>query len=487
MRLEDRRPAFAGLANLTEQQLQSLPTPCYLLDEAQLRRNGQIMLELQQRTGCRALLAQKAFSNFDVYPVLAPYLAGTEASGLYESRLGREQLPEKENHVFCAAYRADEFAELLQYADHIVFNSPGQLAQFGPAAKAAGKSVGLRVNPECSTQEGHAIYDPCAPGSRLGTTRAQWDAAVAAHPELPELLDGLHFHTLCEQDSDALETTAAAFEEGFGEFLPGLSWLNLGGGHHITRADYDRKRLVRIVKGLRERYGLEIYLEPGEAVVLKLDVEPWTLITDKHLDEACKKCGIDPASLKGKVLCLNTGMHRLFDDSKAYYHYSIGTGIDAGKWFVKHGVKCVAMDSQALDHPLHTAMGNNGMTRMNLLGATGKPFTEEYKELFGEEAYAEFDKFEYIRIHGQAAYDEKFGELEDLGVWGTWEPCHKEMLGHGIVGVENLGGDLDKIKPGKVFNFFCFPLRWYMGDGAMSRCVAFIDEDDVDASVPDRT
>ena len=116
MRLEDRRPAFAGLANLTEQQLQSLPTPCYLLDEAQLRRNGQIMLELQQRTGCRALLAQKAFSNFDVYPVLAPYLAGTEASGLYESRLGREQLPEKENHVFCAAYRADEFPELLQYA-----------------------------------------------------------------------------------------------------------------------------------------------------------------------------------------------------------------------------------------------------------------------------------------------------------------------------------------------------------------------------------
>ena len=197
MRLEDRRPPFAGLANLTEQQLQSLPTPCYLLDEAQLRRNGQIMLELQQRTGCRALLAQKAFSNFDVYPVLAPYLAGTEASGLYESRLGREQLPEKENHVFCAAYRADEFAELLQYADHIVFNSPGQLAQFGPAAKAAGKSVGLRVNPQCSTQEGHAIYDPCAPGSRLGTTRAQWDAAVAAHPELPacdtyeELLAGI--------------------------------------------------------------------------------------------------------------------------------------------------------------------------------------------------------------------------------------------------------------------------------------------------------
>ena len=267
MRLEDRRPPFAGLANLTEQQLQSLPTPCYLLDEAQLRRNGQIMLELQQRTGCRALLAQKAFSNFDVYPVLAPYLAGTEASGLYESRLGREQLPEKENHVFCAAYRADEFAELLQYADHIVFNSPGQLAKFGPAAKAAGKSVGLRVNPECSTQEGHAIYDPCAPGSRLGTTRAQWDAAVAAHPELPELLDGLHFHTLCEQDADALAVTLKAVEATFGDLLPKMKWVNFGGGHHVTRPGYDLATLEQCICQVQQTYGVQVYLEPGEATV----------------------------------------------------------------------------------------------------------------------------------------------------------------------------------------------------------------------------
>ena len=160
MRVRDSRPPFAGLANLSEAQLHRLPTPCYLLDEAQLCRNGEILLGVQQRTGCRILLAQKAFSNFNVYPVLAPYLAGTEASGLYESRLGREELPEKENHVFCAAYRTDEFEELLQYADHIVFNSPSQLAKFGPAAKAAGKSIGLRINPECSTQEGHEIYDP---------------------------------------------------------------------------------------------------------------------------------------------------------------------------------------------------------------------------------------------------------------------------------------------------------------------------------------
>jgi len=268
MRVTDSRPPFAGLANLTEKALHSLPTPCYLLDEAQLCRNGEILLGVQQRTGCKILLAQKAFSNFDVYPVLAPYLAGTEASGLYESRLGREELPEKENHVFCAAYRADEFEELLNYADHIVFNSPRQLAKFGPAAKAAGKSVGLRVNPEHSTQEGHEIYDPCAPGSRLGTTRTQWDAAVQENPALPELLDGLHFHTLCEQDSDALAATLPTVEEKFGDLLPRMKWLNFGGGHHITRPDYDLATLEKCIIDMQKKYGVQVYLEPGEAWAL---------------------------------------------------------------------------------------------------------------------------------------------------------------------------------------------------------------------------
>ena len=268
MRLADTRPPFAGLANLSEAALAALPTPCYLLDEARLRRNGEILLSVQQRTGCKILLAQKAFSNYDLYPVLAPYLAGTEASGLYESRLGREELPEKENHVFCAAYRADQFEELLQYADHIVFNSPHQLAKFGPAAKAAGKSVGLRVNPEYSTQEGHEIYDPCAPGSRLGTTRAQWDAAAAQHPDLPDLLDGLHFHTLCEQDSDALAATLPALEAKFGDLLPRMKWLNFGGGHHITRPDYDLATLEKCITGTQEKYGVQVYLEPGEAWAL---------------------------------------------------------------------------------------------------------------------------------------------------------------------------------------------------------------------------
>ena len=268
MRLRDTRPPFAGLANLSETALSALPTPCYLLDEAQLRRNGELLLGVQQRTGCKILLAQKAFSNFDLYPLLAPYLAGTEASGLYESRLGRETLPDKENHVFCAAYRADAFDELLHYADHIVFNSPRQLARFGPAAKAAGKSVGLRINPECSTQEGHAIYDPCAPGSRLGTTRAQWDAAVQADPALPGLLDGLHFHTLCEQDSDALALTLAAVKDRFGDLLPRMQWLNFGGGHHITRPGYDLPTLERCITEAQTKYGVQVYLEPGEAWAL---------------------------------------------------------------------------------------------------------------------------------------------------------------------------------------------------------------------------
>ena len=269
MRCTDPRPPFAGLyGRELDELLAALPTPCYLLDEAQLRRNGEVMLGVQQRTGCKILLAQKAFSNYDLYPVLAPYLAGAEASGLYESRLGREELPEKENHVFCAAYRADEFAELLQYADHIVFNSPRQLAKFGPAAKAAGKSVGLRVNPECSTQEGHEIYDPCALGSRLGTTRAQWDAAVAADPALPGLLDGLHFHTLCEQDADALAVTLDAVEAKFGDLLPKMQWLNFGGGHHITRPGYDLATLEGCITRMQQAYGVQVYLEPGEAWAL---------------------------------------------------------------------------------------------------------------------------------------------------------------------------------------------------------------------------
>ena len=258
---------FRALGGQTpEQAFSGLPTPCYVLDEGQLRKNGEILAGVAQRTGCKILLAQKAFSNYDLYPVLSPYLAGTEASGLFEARLGREEMPGGEVHVFCAAYRDDEIGEIFDCADHIVFNSPAQLRRFGARAKARGLSVGLRINPECSTQEGHAVYDPCSPGSRLGTTRAQLDAQMT--PELTALLDGLHFHTLCEQDADALETTLRAVEEKFGDLLPRMRWLNMGGGHHITRDGYDLPLLERLLVSVREKYGLTVYLEPGEAVAL---------------------------------------------------------------------------------------------------------------------------------------------------------------------------------------------------------------------------
>ena len=239
----------------------AVKTPYFLVDEERLVKNLELLKEIQQETGCRILLGQKAFSGFFAYPLMRRYLAGTTASGLCEARLGKEEFG-GETHVFSPAYREDEFEELLSYADHFVFNSPAQLRRYGEKAKQAGKSVGLRVNPECSTQEGHAIYDPCAPGSRLGTVKEQFDEAL-----LP-MLDGLHFHTLCEQNSDDLETTAQAFEEKFGRYLGQMKWVNFGGGHHITREDYDVERLKRIIRHFREQYGVEVYLEPGEAVVL---------------------------------------------------------------------------------------------------------------------------------------------------------------------------------------------------------------------------
>ncbi|MBS7224803.1 MAG: carboxynorspermidine decarboxylase [Clostridiaceae bacterium] len=236
-------------------------TPYYLIDESLLVHNLEILREISKQSGCKILLAQKAFSMFSVYPLLKKYLAGTTASGLHEARLGYEHFG-GETHVFSPAYRMDEFDELLNYVDDVVFNSPAQVRKYGAKARKAGKSIGLRINPECSTQEGHAIYDPCAPGSRLGTTLDAFEEDI-----LP-MLDGLHFHTLCEQNSDDLETTLEAFETKFGKYLHRMRWVNLGGGHHITRADYDRERLVRLVSHLRETYGVEVYLEPGEAVVL---------------------------------------------------------------------------------------------------------------------------------------------------------------------------------------------------------------------------
>lgn len=238
-----------------------LPTPCYVIDEERLIHNLEILKGVQDRTGAKILLAQKAFSCYHVYPLIGQYLSGTACSGLYEAKLGYEEMG-KENHVFSAAYRENEIDEIISYCGHIIFNSFTQLDRYRERVLAQGKKIGLRINPEYSTQEGHEIYDPCSPKSRLGITRKNF------RTDHLDGVSGLHFHTLCEQDSDDLEATLGAVEEKFGDVLEKMEWINFGGGHHITRDDYDITRLERCIRHMQERYGLEVFLEPGEAIAL---------------------------------------------------------------------------------------------------------------------------------------------------------------------------------------------------------------------------
>ncbi|SHM41865.1 carboxynorspermidine decarboxylase [Ruminococcus flavefaciens] len=238
-----------------------IPTPCYVVDEAALIRNMEILRGVSQRTGAKILLAQKAFSCYHVYPLMKGYLDGTACSGLFEAKLGYEEMG-KENHVFSAAYRESEIDEIIYYCGHIIFNSFNQLDKYRDRVLAAGKKIGLRINPEFSTQEGHEIYDPCSPKSRLGITRKNF------RTDDLDGVTGIHFHTLCEQNSDDLEATLDAVEEKFGDVLEKMEWINFGGGHHITRADYDIPRLERCIRRMQEKYGLEVFLEPGEAAAL---------------------------------------------------------------------------------------------------------------------------------------------------------------------------------------------------------------------------
>jgi carboxynorspermidine decarboxylase len=264
-------------------KLMEIPTPSYVIDEKKLKENLAVLASVEKKAGCKILLAQKCFSCFSEYPLIGSYLSGTTASGLFEARLGFEKM-RKENHIFSPAYRPEEIPEIAEICDHIIFNSFSQLRQFGAAVhkiqtqkksmsgEAAGAcGIGLRLNPECSTQQGdHAIYDPCAPGSRLGITRANFDKGLAEDPEAFLPVDGLHMHALCEQNTDDLIRTTNALEEKFGEILssPQIRWLNLGGGHHITREDYDVDALIELILRLKKTYHVEIYLEPGEAVAL---------------------------------------------------------------------------------------------------------------------------------------------------------------------------------------------------------------------------
>ncbi len=243
-----------------------VPTPCFVVDTSALERNLEILDTVQQRSGCRILLALKGFAMFSVFPLLRKTLKGICASSPHEARLGREEF-QKEVHAFAAAYSEADMAELIQLCDHIVFNSFNQWHHFRSMIQTAPRTIscGLRINPEHS--EGMVpIYDPCGPGSRLGVIRRHFENQDLSR------LEGLHFHNLCEQNADALERTLNALEQKFAEFLPSMKWVNFGGGHHITRADYDIERLCRIIVDFRRKYNVDVYLEPGEAVALNAGI-----------------------------------------------------------------------------------------------------------------------------------------------------------------------------------------------------------------------
>lgn len=246
-----------------ENIIKSVKTPCYLIDEKKLTDNLKCLKDIIDRTECEILLAQKAFSMYSVYPLISQYLSGTTASGLYEARLGHEEMPERQVHVFSPAYTKKDMKELVNYADHIVFNSCTQWKKYRDVVNNADKKIscGLRVNPLYSEVETD-IYNPCSDISRLGIKPDELEDGCF------DGIEGLHFHALCEQSEDVLERVLEHFEDKLGKYFSNLKWINFGGGHHITRPDYDREALVECINRFKAKYGVQVYLEPGEAVAL---------------------------------------------------------------------------------------------------------------------------------------------------------------------------------------------------------------------------
>lgn len=269
-------------------KINELPTPCYVIDENIIEENCKVLADVMKKTGCHVLLAQKAFSNYALYPLIGKYLSGTTASGLYEARLGREEMG-RENHVFAPAYKDEDMDELVKICDHMVFNSISQLERH--KEKCRNVSIGIRVNPEFSTQNGHEIYDPCGKGSRLGVT-----ANLLRNADLTGI-DGLHFHTLCEQNSDDLKKTLDVVEEKFDFLLRKVKWVNFGGGHHITRKDYDVELLCDCITHIKEKYNVKVYIEPGEAVALNAGYFITTVL------DKVKNSGITCLILDGSAAC----------------------------------------------------------------------------------------------------------------------------------------------------------------------------------------
>lgn len=358
--------------------LQLAPSPAYVVDLGRLRHNMAILEEVQRRSGAKILMALKAFAMWSVFPIIRETLQGVCASSPWEARLGCEEFG-REVHSFAAAFKESDVVELLQVSNHLVFNSFNQLERFRPLwEKEAGRvSVGLRVNPEHA--EGHtAIYDPCAPKSRLGIPRREFDGRSLSGVE------GLHFHTLCEQLFEPLKRTVQVFEEKFGAFLPGMKWLNLGGGHHITRDGYDIDALVELIKYLQQKYGVEVYLEPGEAIAIGTGI-----LTAEVLDVVHNE--MDIAILDVSATC------HMPDILEMPYRPGIAGGYEPGEkahTYRLAGLSCLAGDvigDWSFEKPLSTGdrlafldMAHYTMVKTTTFNGIRHPHICTYEPLTGE-------------------------------------------------------------------------------------------------------
>ena len=370
--------------------ISSLPTPSYIVDERLLIKNLEKLKSIIDRTGCRILLAQKGFSMFYFYPLIKKYLNGTTASSLYEARLGFEEMG-NETHIFNPSYREDEIDEILNMVDHIVFNSFNQWSKYKSLVKSRKREIscGLRVNPEYSSVETE-IYNPTGKFSRFGVTKVNFK-----DNEL-DGIDGLHFHALCEQNSDALEATLVAFEEKFGEYLYDMKWVNFGGGHHITRDDYDVEKLINCINYIKNKYNVEVYLEPGEAIALNtgyLVTEVLDTIyneMDILLVDTSAACHMpDVIEMPNRPFIINSGM----PNEKAYT-YKLG------------GPTCLAGDiigDYSFDNPINigdklifTDMAHYSMVKNNTFNGINLPSIAVYTEKDGVKVIKSF-KYEDFR------------------------------------------------------------------------------------------
>jgi len=355
-------------------------TPAYVVDLGLLKKNLELLKHVQEEAGCKILLALKGFAMFSTFPLIRQYLQGCCASGLNEALLAHEEF-QKEVHVYCPAYKEHEMEQMLPFAGHLSFNSLAQWQRFKPMVQAAQgnrPSPGIRVNPEVSTVE-VALYDPCSPGCRLGTRAVELDDADL------DGLEGLHFHALCEQDSSILERVIHAVEERFPNLLKQVKWVNMGGGHHITKPGYDIERLIRIVKNFREKHQVEVYLEPGEAIALNtgfLVVSVLDIVGQKDLQTA--------------ILDTSATCHMPDVLEMPYRPVVIGAGV-AGEFahtYKLGGTSCLAGDvigEYSFPEPLKpgqklvfTDMGHYTMVKTTTFNGVPHPDIDTYDPATGE-------------------------------------------------------------------------------------------------------